>query len=99
VLTGRCLGPPFALSIVGTLGWVVAVGALAIAARRLGAPRLEWIALALAAVLLMGGHPFPQGTLAFGFFFIAALFHEWVSARPGAVHAIRPASDQPGAAK
>jgi hypothetical protein len=28
------VGPPFALSIVGTLGWVAAVGALALAARR-----------------------------------------------------------------
>jgi len=24
----------------------------------------------------MGGHPFPQGTLAFGCFFVAALLHE-----------------------
>ena len=71
------LGPPFALSIVGTLGWVVAVGTLALAARRLGASRPEWITLALAAVFLLGGHPFPQGTLAFGSLFIAVLFHEW----------------------
>jgi hypothetical protein len=69
----------FALSIVGTLGWVVAVGALALAARRLGASRPEWIALALAAVFLMGGHPFPQGTLAFGSLFVAVLIHEWGS--------------------
>ena len=71
------VGPVFALSIVGTLGWVVAVGALALAARRLGASRPEWIALALAAVFLLGGHPFPQGTLAFGSLFVAVLFHEW----------------------
>jgi hypothetical protein len=71
------LGPIFALSILGTLGWVVAVGALALAARRLGASRPEWIALALAAVFLMGGHPFPQGTLAFGSLFVAVAFHEW----------------------
>jgi hypothetical protein len=71
------VGPVFALSIVGTLGWVVAVGALALAARRLGASRAEWIALALAAVFLMGGHPFPQGTLAFGSLFVAVLLHEW----------------------
>ena len=71
------LGAPFALSIVGTLGWVVAVGTLALAARRLGASRPEWITLALAAVFLLGGHPFPQGTLAFGSLFIALLFHEW----------------------
>jgi len=70
------VGPPFALSIVGTLGWVVAVGALALAARRQGAPRREWILIGLAAVFLLGGHPFPQGTLAFGCFFVAALLHE-----------------------
>jgi hypothetical protein len=71
------VGPVFALSIVGTLGWVVAVGALALAARRLGASRLEWIAVALAAVFLLGGHSFPWGTLAFGSLFVAVLFHEW----------------------
>ena len=70
------IGPVFALSIVGTLGWVVAVGTLALAARRLGASRGEWITLALAAVFLMGGHPFPFGTLAFGFLFVAVLIHE-----------------------
>src|ERR687893_218292 len=71
------VSPVFALSIVGTLGWVVAVGALALAARRLGASRPEWIAIGLAAVFLMGGHPFPQGTLAFGSLFVAVAFHEW----------------------
>ena len=74
----------FALSIVGTLGWVVAVGALAFAARRQGAPLPEWIALALAALFLMGGHPFPGGTLAFGCFFLAGLLHTWRSARANA---------------
>ena len=77
------VGPVFALSILGTLGWVVAVGTLALAARRLGASRPEWITLALAAVLLMGGHPFPQGTLAFGCLFVAVIFHEWGSAPAG----------------
>jgi hypothetical protein len=70
------VGPPFALSIVGTLGWVAAVGALALAARRQGAPRREWIFIGLAALFLLGGHPFPQGTLAFGCLFVAALLHE-----------------------
>ena len=85
------VGPVFALSIVGTLGWVIAVGALALASRRLGASRLEWIALALAAFFLLGGHPFPAGTLAFGSLFAAVVFHEWAPAslksggkRPGA---------------
>lgn len=75
------LGPPFALSIIGTLGWVAAVGALALAARRQGAPRREWIFIGLAALFLMGGHPFPQGTLAFGCFFVAALLNEWRASR------------------
>lgn len=71
------VGPPFALSIVGTLGWVAAVGGLALAARRQGAPRREWILIALAAAFLLGGHPFPQGTLAFGCFFVGALLYEF----------------------
>jgi hypothetical protein len=70
------VGPPFALSIVGTLGWVTAVGALALAARRQGAPRREWLLIGLAVVFLLGGHPFPQSTLAYGRFFIGALLHE-----------------------
>ncbi len=76
-------GPTFALSIVGTLGWVAAVGALALAARRQGAPRREWILIGLAAVFLLGGHPFPAGTLAFGCFFVGALLHEWRVGRAG----------------
>ncbi|MDQ3671499.1 MAG: hypothetical protein M3364_03545 [Actinomycetota bacterium] len=64
-------------SIIGTLGWVAAVGALALAARRQGAPRREWILRGLAAVFLLGGHPFPQGTLAFGCFFMGALLYEF----------------------
>jgi hypothetical protein len=71
------LGPVFALGIVGTLGWLVAVGALALAARRQGAPRREWILIGLAALFLLGGHPFPAGTLAFGCFFTGALLHEF----------------------
>src|SRR5918999_5613604 len=74
--------PVFALNIVGTLGWVVALVAVALAARRAGAPRAEWIFIALAGVFLMGGHPFPFGTIAFGCLFIAALLHErpWLRA-------------------
>jgi hypothetical protein len=81
------LAAPFALSILGTAGWVVAVGALALAARQQAAPRREWLVLALAAVFLMAGHPFPGGTLAFGSFFMAALFYEWRSRRAGAAPA------------
>jgi hypothetical protein len=75
---------PFALSIVGTAGWVIAVGALALSARRRGAPRSEWLLLGLAAVFLLGGHPFPWGTLAFGCFFVAALIDEFRAGRAGA---------------
>ena len=70
------LGPPFALSLIGTGGWLVAVGALALAARRQGAPRRVWVLLGLAALALLGGHPFPAGTVAFGCFFSAALLHQ-----------------------
>ena len=81
------LAAPFALSILGTAGWVVAVGALALAARRQAAPRREWLVLGLAAVFLLAGHPFPGGTLAFGSFFVAALCYELRSSRAGAAPA------------
>jgi hypothetical protein len=77
----------FSLNIIGTLGWVVAVGALAVAARRAGAPRSQWILVALAAVFLMGGHPAPFGTLAFGSLLLAALLHERQAARPAPAQA------------
>lgn len=64
----------FSLAVVGTLGWVVAVGALARAARRQGAPRSQWILIGLAAFFLLAGHPFPGGTLAFASLFIAVVF-------------------------
>jgi hypothetical protein len=70
-------GPVFVLSILGTLGWLAAVGALALAARRQGASRPMWISLALAAAFLLGGHPFPFGTLASGSLAVAAALHEW----------------------
>ena len=60
---------------------MIAVGGLALAARRQGAPRRVWIVLAMAALCLLGGHPFPAGTFAFGLFFIAALLSEWNSHR------------------
>jgi hypothetical protein len=65
----------FALAIVGTLGWVVALVGVALAARRAGAGRAEWIFILLAGVFLMGGHPFPFGTITFVCLFIAAVLH------------------------
>jgi hypothetical protein len=70
----------FGLSIVGTGAWVVALIAAAIALRRAGAPRGPFILLILAGVFLMGGHPFPGGTLAFGSFFLATT---WLELAPG----------------
>jgi hypothetical protein len=77
----------FSLNVVGTLGWVVAVGALAVAARRMRAPRSQWIFVALAALFLMGGHPAPFGTIAFGSLFVAALLRERSAAAGGRVQA------------
>ena len=70
----------FGLSIVGTAAWVVALIAAAIALRRAGASRGPFILLILAGVFLMGGHPFPGGTLAFGCFFAAVA---WLAFAPG----------------
>jgi hypothetical protein len=70
----------FGLSIVGTLGWVVALIAAAMALRRAGVSRGPFILLILAGVFLLGGHPYPAGTLAFGCFFVAAA---WLEFAPG----------------
>jgi hypothetical protein len=67
----------FGLSIVGTLAWVVALIAAAMALRRAGASRGPFVLLILAGVFLMGGHPYPAGTLAFGCFFLAAAWLEF----------------------
>jgi hypothetical protein len=67
--------PVIAINVVGTLGWVVALVGIALIARRAGVGRSEWILIGLAGVFLMGGHPFPFGTIAFGCLFIAALVH------------------------
>ena len=63
----------FPLAVIGTLGWVLALGAIALGARRAGAPAVQWVFIALAALFLLAGHPFPFGTLAFGSLFVAAL--------------------------
>ena len=73
--------PVFALSIVGSLAWVVALVAIALAARRAGVARAEWIFVALAGVFLLGGHPFPFGTIALGCVYVAVLLHLRASLR------------------
>ncbi|MGH9249988.1 MAG: hypothetical protein ACRD0W_10790 [Acidimicrobiales bacterium] len=70
----------FGLSIVGTGAWVVALVAAAVTLRRAGASQGPFVLLILAGVFLMGGHPFPGGTLAFGCFFLAAA---WLELAPG----------------
>jgi hypothetical protein len=79
----------FGLSIVGTGAWVVALISAAIALRRAGVPRVPFILLILAGVLLMGGHPYPGGTLAFGSFFLAAA---WLELAPGRLTSASQAS-------
>jgi hypothetical protein len=84
----------FWLAILGTGGWVLALGYLAVVARAARAPRAEWMFIGLAAFLLLLGHPAPFGTLAFGSLFIAALIHERQASRvPGRTsrHTSRPA--------
>jgi hypothetical protein len=70
------LSLPFGLSIVGTGAWVVALIAAARALRNAGASRGPFVFLILAGVFLLGGHPFPFGTLAFGCFFVATALLE-----------------------
>ena len=70
------LSLPFGLSIVGTGAWVVALIAAAMALRNAGASRGPFVLMILAGVFLLGGHPFPFGTLAFGCFFLATALLE-----------------------
>ena len=70
----------FGLSVVGTGAWVVALIAAAMALRRAGASFGPFTLLILAGVFLMGGHPYPAGTLAFGSFFLATA---WLELAPG----------------
>jgi hypothetical protein len=66
----------FWLSVVGTVGWVLALGYLAVTTRAAGASRSQWVLLGLSAGFLLLGHPAPFGTVAFGSLFVAALLHE-----------------------
>jgi hypothetical protein len=66
----------------GTLGWAVALIALALltaamALRRAGASRGLFVLPIVAGVFLMGGLPYPAGTLVFGCFFLAAAWLEF----------------------
>jgi hypothetical protein len=65
----------FSLNVVGSLAWAVALVTVALAARRAGVLRAEWIFVLLAGVFFLGGHPFPFGTVAFGCLYVAVLLH------------------------
>ncbi len=69
--------------------------ATGIALRRVGAPRGPLVLLVLAALFLMGGHPFPFGTLAFGCFFAGVAWLE-LAPRTSARGRARP-TEQEGA--
>jgi uncharacterized membrane protein YhaH (DUF805 family) len=65
------------IAIIASLGLLLVLAPLAMAARRAGASRAQWILLLLAGIFFLGGHPFPFGTLAFGCLFLGALLLEW----------------------
>ena len=71
----------FVLSVVGSLAWVVALVCAAMALRRAGASLGPVILVILAGGFFLGGHPYPAGTLAFGCFFVAALWLEFLPGR------------------
>jgi hypothetical protein len=64
------------VAIIGSLGLLLVLAPLALAARRAGASRVQWILLLLAGIFFLGGHPFPFGTLSFGCLFLATLLLE-----------------------
>jgi hypothetical protein len=78
---------PINLSVVGTLGWVGALIATARALRGAGASRGSFVLLIVAGVFLIGGHPFPFGTLAFGCFFVAVA---WLELAQCATNSVNP---------
>jgi hypothetical protein len=75
----------FVISLVGTGAWVVAMLTAAVALRRAGVSRVSFVFVIMAGVFLLGGHPFPFGTLAFGCLFIAAAWMEFGSDQPATV--------------
>ena len=64
----------FAIGVVAVLGTVLALAMLTVGARRRQVGRGPVTLLALATIAALGGHPFPFGTAAFGFLFLAALW-------------------------
>ena len=67
-----------AIGVVGTIGWLVGVVAAATALHRAGAPRLSVVLLVPAALIFSLNHEPPLGPIAFGCFFLAAVWLELV---------------------
>ena len=62
---------------IGIYGWILALGAAAFALCRAGAPRVPLVLLVLPVIFLsFFDHAFPFGSLAFGSFFLVALWLE-----------------------
>jgi hypothetical protein len=64
----------FSIGIVAVVGLALAIGMLAVGARRLRVGRGPVVLLWIATVVALFGHPFPFGTVAFGCLFLAALW-------------------------
>ena len=69
------------VAIGGTLAWIVGMLAAVVALARAGASREPLILLTLAGVFLVGDHSTFYGSIAFGCFFLAAAWLEFVPRR------------------
>ncbi len=66
---------------VGVLGWLVSVLAAVVALYAGGSPRLPLVLLVLSGFVLVLDHPAPYGPIAFGWFFVGALWVELTRGR------------------
>ena len=66
---------------VGVLGWLVGVLAAVVTLYKGGSPRLPLVLLVLSGVVLVLDHPAPYGPIAFGSFFLGALWLELTRGR------------------
>ena len=70
------------IGVIGTIGWLAGVLAVATALHRAGAPRLSVVLLVPAALIFALNHEPPLGPLAFGCFFLAAARLDLVHWKP-----------------
>jgi hypothetical protein len=85
------IGDPGVFTVIGGLGWVVAVLAAAIAIRGIGAPISASICLGLSAIV--AAHPPPVGPLGLAFFIAAVIILVRAQAAPRV--AARPHTEPP----